>query len=102
MKAKLYRFIGNHFFFGWRVGICHGIAGSGYVFLLLYRMTSDEKYVHRALKFAEFMETRQFKEGARAPDSPFSLYEGLGGTLCFLTDMLQPLKAEFPFFDVLT
>ena len=23
-------------------GICHGIAGSGYVFLLLYRLTGDD------------------------------------------------------------
>lgn len=81
-------------------GICHGVAGSGYVFLLLYRLTSDEKHLHRALKFAEFILTEEFEQGARVPDSPHSLYEGLAGTICFLTDLLQPLKAEFPFFDV--
>ena len=42
-------------------GICHGIAGSGYVFLLLYRLTADEKHYHRALKFAEFMQTEEFQ-----------------------------------------
>ena len=83
-------------------GICHGVAGSGYVFLLLYRMTSDEKHLHRALKFAEFMQTKQFQQSARRPDSPFSLYEGLAGTMCFIADLLQPTKAEFPFFDVLS
>ena len=81
-------------------GICHGVAGSGYVFLLLYRLTSDEKHLHRALRFAEFMFTSEFQKGARTPDTPYSLYEGWAGTLCFLTDLLQPGKAEFPLFDV--
>ena len=26
-------------------GICHGVAGNGYVFLLLYRMTNDKKHI---------------------------------------------------------
>ena len=78
------------------------MAGSGYVFLLLYRMTSDEKHLHRALKFGEFMQTREFQHSARRPDSPFSLFEGLAGTMCFITDLLQPTKAHFPFFDVLS
>lgn len=29
-------------------GICHGIAGSAYVFLLLYRLTGNSKYIYRA------------------------------------------------------
>jgi len=29
-------------------GICHGVAGSGYVFLLMYRLTGEEKYLYRA------------------------------------------------------
>ena len=81
-------------------GICHGVAGSGYVFLLLYRLTKDPKYLHRALQFAEFMESDEFKQGARTPDCPYSLFEGLAGTMCFLVDLLQADKAEFPLFDV--
>ncbi len=81
-------------------GICHGVAGSGYVFLLLYRLTSDERHFHRALKFAEFIFMQEFQQGAKTPDSPFSLYEGYAGLVCFLTDLLQPHKAEFPFFDI--
>ncbi len=81
-------------------GICHGVAGSGYVFLLLYRLTSDEKHLHRALRFAEFMQTEEFQRGARRPDCPYSLYEGVAGTALFLADLTNPLKAEFPFFDV--
>ena len=81
-------------------GICHGVAGSGYVFLLLYRLTADEKHLHRAIQFAEFMYTDEFGKSARTPDSPYSLYEGLAGTVCYLADLIQPNKAEFPFFNV--
>jgi len=80
-------------------GICHGVAGSGYVFLLLYRLTGDQRHLHRALQFAEFMQSSEFTK-AKTPDSPYSLYEGLAGTVCFLTDLMQPDRAEFPFFDV--
>lgn len=80
-------------------GICHGIAGSGYVFLLLYWLTGDLRYLHRARQFAEFMFTDEFKE-ARTPDCPYSLYEGLAGTACFLADILEPRNAAFPFMEV--
>lgn len=81
-------------------GICHGISGNGYVFLLTYRLTGDCKFIHRALQFSEFMQTEEFVKGARCPDAPFSLFEGWAGAVCFLTDLLQPHNAEFPFFDV--
>lgn len=81
-------------------GICHGIAGSGYVFLLLYRLTGDHKHLHRAAKFADFLTTDQFTREANIPDRPLSLYEGLAGTVCFLVDLLEPMKASFPFMDV--
>ncbi|XP_038211110.1 lanC-like protein 3 [Zerene cesonia] len=81
-------------------GICHGVAGNGYVFLLLYRLTGDQKYLHRAKLFAEFMNKEEFLRDARLPDNPESLYEGTAGTVCFLSDLLLPDKAEFPFQDV--
>lgn len=81
-------------------GICHGVAGNGYVFLLLYRITGDEKYLHRAKMFADFMVTDEFIRDARLPDNPESLYEGTAGTVCFLADLLVPDTAEFPFQDV--
>ncbi|KAJ8026847.1 LanC-like protein 3 [Holothuria leucospilota] len=82
-------------------GICHGVAGNGYVFLLLYRLTNQPKYLYRAIKFAEFLQTEEFRSEARVPDSPYSLYEGWAGTLCYLLDLLEPDKAEFPFNGVL-
>lgn len=81
-------------------GTCHGVAGNGYVFLLLYRLTGDDRHLYRALKFADFMFTDEFRMGARTPDNPYSLFEGLAGTACYLADLLQPDKAEFPFFNV--
>ncbi|XP_013187674.2 lanC-like protein 3 [Amyelois transitella] len=83
-------------------GICHGVAGNGYVFLLLYRLTGDHKYLHQATLFADFMLTDDFLRDARLPDNPESLYEGTAGTVCFLSDLIVPEKAEFPFQDVFT
>lgn len=81
-------------------GICHGVAGNGYVFLLMYRLTENIKYLHRAITFAHFMESEEFKRNARTPDYPYSLYEGLAGTACFLADLSDPSRAAFPFLDI--
>lgn len=84
-------------------GICHGIAGNGYVFLLLYRLTSDEKQLRRARQFAAFMQTEEFKANSRVPDAPYSLFEGIAGTACFLSDLVNPSESYpggFPFMDV--
>jgi membrane transport protein XK len=81
-------------------GICHGVAGSGYVHLLLYRLTNSLKYLYRASRFADFMETDEFKAQARTPDSPYSLFEGLAGTVCFILDLLDPNQAEYPLVPV--
>lgn len=81
-------------------GLCHGVAGNGYVFLLLYRLTADEKYLFRANTFAQFLTTSDFKKEARTPDCPYSLYEGLAGTVCYILDLFTPKSAAFPFMDV--
>lgn len=81
-------------------GICHGIAGNGYAFLLLHRLTQNPKYLYRGVNFAKFMQDEEFCKRARTPDYPFSLYEGVAGTACFLGDLLCPQKAGFPFSSV--
>lgn len=81
-------------------GICHGVAGNAYVFLLMFRLTNDPKHLYRAIQFFEFLQNDDFLNHARTPDHPFSLYEGIAGTACFLIDLLEPDKAEFPFMDV--
>ena len=85
-------------------GICHGVAGNGYIHLLCYRLATDEimkeKYLYRARKFCEFLTSSTFQH-ARTPDCPWSLYEGWAGTICFIFDLINdPSKAEFPFSNV--
>ena len=75
------------------------VALTVYNYIYLSHISGDQKHLHRALKFAEFMFSEEFQQ-ARIPDSPYSLYEGWGGAVCFLSDLLQPEKAEFPFFSV--
>ena len=71
-----------------------------FCYLLYFRLTGDEKHYHRAVKFAEFIVSREFAGYLEKPDSPYSLYEGLAGTACFLIDILQPQKASFPLYDI--
>lgn len=80
-------------------GICHGVAGSGYVFLTLYQLTRDPIHLHRAQQFCSFIYSREFRQ-ARTPDSPYSLYEGLSGTVHFIVDLMNPEQASFPFFKI--
>lgn len=85
-------------------GICHGVAGNGYVFLLMYRLTDDPKYLYRANSFANFLVTDEFKSYSNRPDCPWSLFEGLAGTVCYLIDMIHNKNDKngslFPFMHV--
>lgn len=40
------------------------------------------------------------EHGCRTPDTPFSLFEGMAGTIYFLADLLVPTKARFPAFEL--
>lgn len=81
-------------------GICHGIANNGYAFLTVHRLTGDPKYLYRANAFMQFLTHSEFRARAKIPDRPYSLYEGIAGTVCFLIDLLSPETASFPFMDV--
>uniref|UniRef100_A0A183BJN0 LanC-like protein 3 n=1 Tax=Globodera pallida TaxID=36090 RepID=A0A183BJN0_GLOPA len=81
-------------------GICHGVAGNGYAFLLLYRLTRKEQYLEKAKAFAFAMLVPSFENLARTPDSPWSLFEGWSGALCFLADLLEPAGAQFPLIPI--
>ncbi|XP_030636368.1 glutathione S-transferase LANCL1 [Chanos chanos] len=80
-------------------GLCHGAAGNAYGFLALYRLTQDPKHLYRACMFADWC-MNYGKHGCRTPDTPFSLFEGMAGTIYFLADLLQPMRAKFPAFEV--
>jgi len=75
-------------------GTCHGTAGNGYSFLTMYQMKKNEKHLYRALKFGEWC-LDCGKHGCRTPDRPFSLYEGLAGTVNFIVDLIQQEKPNF-------
>ncbi|XP_071803530.1 lanC-like protein 2 [Asterias amurensis] len=78
-------------------GLCHGTAGNAYAFVALYQNTKDNKYMYQAQKFAEWC-LDYGKHGCRAPDHPYSLFEGMAGTIYFLADLLNPDAAKFPAF----
>ncbi|XP_073502710.1 glutathione S-transferase LANCL1 [Phyllobates terribilis] len=80
-------------------GICHGVAGNAYSFLAMYNLTHDLKYLYRACKFAEWC-MDYGEHGCRTPDAPFSLFEGLAGTIYFLADLMDPANAKFPAFEI--
>ncbi|XP_014216340.1 lanC-like protein 2 [Copidosoma floridanum] len=76
-------------------GICHGVAGNAYTFLCLFQQTKDPKYLYRACRFAEWCLDYDAHQKKPA-DRPFSLFEGLAGTIYFLVDMQKPNEAKFP------
>ncbi|XP_031788004.1 glutathione S-transferase LANCL1 isoform X1 [Nasonia vitripennis] len=76
-------------------GICHGVAGNAYSFLSLYQLTKDPKHLYRACKFTEWCLDYDAHQ-TRPADRPFSLFEGLAGTIYFLVDMQKPSEAKFP------
>ena len=93
-------------------GLCHGVSGNGYSFLALYSATNDSKWLDRARLFAYIMgfdedyeksvrsytDPQRHKQGE--PDFPYSLMEGLSGSVCYLQDCLEPSNASFPGYDL--
>lgn len=80
--------------------ICHGVAGNGYAFLVMYRLTKEPQYLYRAIQFAYFLDRDEFARYIRKPDCPWSLYEGLAGAVCYLVDLIHNEHAAFPFMNV--
>ncbi|GAU95133.1 hypothetical protein RvY_06808 [Ramazzottius varieornatus] len=53
-------------------GLCHGISGNGYAFLLMYRLTGNEEFLYRAKCSADFQFQPSVLETSRTPDHPYS------------------------------
>ena len=82
-------------------GISTGIAGNGYAFLLLYRITGLKKYLIRAKRFAQFIFEDSFIKESSSPQKPYSLMDGWAGTVCYLTELMSPESAQMSlFFDI--
>jgi hypothetical protein len=75
-------------------GLCHGISGSGYTMLRLYKFTKKDKWLHRAIEMAKFMASDEFKNKSRVPDRPLSLFEGWGGAVCLYADLLEVMTMK--------
>lgn len=79
-------------------GLCHGAAGNAYGFLALHRATQNPEYLCMAAEFGRWcMDYGQ--HGCSQPDEPLSLYNGLAGTIVFLTDLIYG-RSEFPCFGL--
>lgn len=77
-------------------GICHGIAGNGYSFLAAfqkYRGTAQERseHLYQATVFANEILALGPGQSCLGADAPYSLFEGLAGTVHFLMDVRQLL-----------
>lgn len=87
-----------------RVGICHGISGNAYVFLSIYRLTRKVEYLYRAKAFTCFLLDGSRKLIARGEmhggDTPYSLFEGIGGMAYLFLDMVEPSVARFPAYEL--
>ena len=85
------------------VGLCHGIAGNGYVFLALYGTTKEEAQLKRAYHFAHFCLTEHRQRLFDQPDKPYSLYNGQAGFVCYGVDTEQVKKvpSSFPGYELM-
>uniref|UniRef100_A0A914NZS6 Uncharacterized protein n=1 Tax=Panagrolaimus davidi TaxID=227884 RepID=A0A914NZS6_9BILA len=81
-------------------GLDNGVSGNGYAFLLMYRLTKNEKYLSRSKMFSLILMDPEFDKLMKESENPFSLFEGWSGALCFLTDILDPKNAQFPFIPI--
>jgi len=82
-------------------GLCHGISGSAYALLSVYKLTGDLLWLERALRMTMKIFDANIQRQSRTPDHPSSLFEGAAGTVCLLSDMIRsPLKSSFPFFEI--
>lgn len=90
----------------WKKGIlkkgfslCHGITGNAYFLYTLYRYTNNKMWLQRFFDFSFLIfntsinniistteDSRRYVVGV--PDTPYSLMEGMGGTICLFSEIL--------------
>jgi lantibiotic modifying enzyme len=79
--------------------LCHGAAGSGYAFLKLYARTGDERWLHRARRFAMHAIDQYDRALEKYGQRKFSLWTGDLGLSIYLWDCIRA-TAKFPTLDV--
>ena len=91
-------------------GVCHGISGNGYSLYKLYQSLGDEIYLKECYCFAKATYDTYIQDKVKecvdpqrkvkgTPDTPYSLMEGMGGTLCFYYDLLSGNMC-FPGYEI--
>mmetsp|Transcript_222 Transcript_222/g.203 ORF Transcript_222/g.203 Transcript_222/m.203 type:complete len:365 (-) Transcript_222:6-1100(-) len=85
-------------------GICHGTAGNGYSFLTAFQLGGDEHRLFQALAFADIIVSSPASEACHRADRPYSLFEGLAGTVHFILDIRAFIEKKshchtMPLFD---
>ena len=72
-----------------RISLVIFTAGNGYAFLSAFLKFGEPHRLQQALVFAEAILCQSPGDCCSEADSPFSLFEGLCGTVHFLLDVLQ-------------
>ncbi|EGG14922.1 lantibiotic synthetase component C-like protein [Cavenderia fasciculata] len=76
-------------------GLCHGISGNAYSFLLIYKESKDEKdisYLWKTIEFIKLATSQSILKQQSQPDNPYSLFEGLTGLAWLLNDLINLFK----------
>jgi hypothetical protein len=93
-------------------GICHGITGNAYGLYYIYKITSNSDWLNKAYCMtlasidkdiqnicSEYDHPQRMVTGI--PDTPYSLMEGEGGSICLYSDILNGSEYMlFPGFEV--
>jgi len=79
--------------------LCHGTAGNGYAFLVLYQRTGNPLWLERARAFAMHAIAQAEAEAADVGRLRHSLWTGDQGLAIYLWDCLRA-EAAFPSLDV--
>ncbi|KAF2069487.1 hypothetical protein CYY_009197 [Polysphondylium violaceum] len=75
-------------------GICHGISGNAYSFLLIYKESKDPIWLFKTLAFVKLLLTQSFFKLLNTPDNPYSLFEGVGGLAYLLNDLMNLYQSK--------
>lgn len=79
--------------------LCHGTAGNGYAFLVLYGRSGDARWLERARAFAMHALAQSEADRRRFGQGRHSLWTGDPGLAVYLWDCLRG-RAAFPTLDV--
>lgn len=74
------------------------------MFLSLYQLTGNVEFLYKAKAFASFLLDRAHMLISRGEmhggDSPYSMFEGIGGMAYLFLDMIEPSEAKFPAYEI--